>query len=85
MQQCKIRQTNKKTIIYLLLDASTAFTAQTGSRVSPTNASVINNNPLLSMLLISFIYFLPTRKVMSHNSGMLAKNFMSSAKPVRFS
>lgn len=45
----------------LLRAARTAFTAHTGSLVSPT------------------------RKVTSHSSGMDARNFMSSARPVLFS
>jgi hypothetical protein len=46
---------------YLLRAARTAFTAHTGSLVSPT------------------------RKVTSQSSGMLARNFMSSARPDLFS
>jgi len=48
-------------ISYLLRAARTAFTAHTGSLVSPT------------------------RKVTSQSSGMLARNFMSSARPLLFS
>ena len=58
---CNVNQCVTINTSYLLRAARTAFTAHTGSLVSPT------------------------RKVTSQSSGMLARNFMSSARPLLFS